>query len=111
MTTDFQYDVFLSHNQADKPQVRRLAERLRAANLRVWFDELVIQPDDDIYLAIERGLEALRTLVLSHFPAVLGSDWVMLECSTGGRGNLPVPKPSNTGRHLIPQRKPLSTRK
>jgi hypothetical protein len=26
MTTDFQYDVFLSHNQADKPRVRRLAK-------------------------------------------------------------------------------------
>ena len=39
--TDFQYDVFLSHNQADKPRVRRLAERLRAANLRVWFPECI----------------------------------------------------------------------
>jgi len=36
---DFQYDVFLSHNQADKPRVWRLAERLRAAGRRVWFDE------------------------------------------------------------------------
>ena len=34
MTTDFQYDVFLSHNQADEPRVRRLAERLRAAGRR-----------------------------------------------------------------------------
>jgi len=34
MSTEFQYDVFLSHNQADKPRVRRLA-----AGLRVWFDE------------------------------------------------------------------------
>ena len=44
MAVEFQYDVFLSHNQADKPRVRRLAERLRAAGLRVWFDEWVIQP-------------------------------------------------------------------
>ena len=29
MSADFQHDVFLSHNQADKPRVRRLAERLR----------------------------------------------------------------------------------
>ena len=35
----FAYDIFLSYNSADKPKVRRLAERLRAANLRVWFDE------------------------------------------------------------------------
>jgi hypothetical protein len=28
----FAYDVFLSHSSADKPRVRRLAERLRAAS-------------------------------------------------------------------------------
>jgi hypothetical protein len=64
MSTERSYDVFLSHNQADKPRVRRLAERLRAAGLRVWFDEWIIQPGDDIYLAIERALEVPRTLVL-----------------------------------------------
>jgi len=32
---DFKYDVFLSQNVKDEPRVRRLAERLRAANLRV----------------------------------------------------------------------------
>ena len=42
--------------------MRQLAERLRAAGLRVWFDEWIIQPGDDIYLAIERGLEASRAL-------------------------------------------------
>ena len=30
----FTYDVFLSHNQADKLGLRQLAERLRAAGLR-----------------------------------------------------------------------------
>ena len=84
-STDFQYDVFLSRNQADKPRVRRLAERLRLANLRVWFDEWVIQPGDGPSpvgrerlaegwvrgreLPIPRGLEASRTLVLCFFPA------------------------------------------
>jgi len=79
MAIDFKFDVFLSHNQADKPHVRRLAERLRAAALRVWFDEWVIQPGDDIYLVIERGLEASRTLLLCLSPAALGSDWLTLE--------------------------------
>jgi hypothetical protein len=41
ITDTFIYDVFLSHNQADKPQVRRLAERLRSAGVRVWLDEWV----------------------------------------------------------------------
>lgn len=60
-TSTFQYDVFLSHNSADKLRVRELAGRLRSAGLRVWFDEWVIRPGDDIYLAIERGLEAARS--------------------------------------------------
>jgi molybdate-binding protein len=48
MGQEFKYDVFLSHNQADKPRVRRLAERLRTAGLRVWFDEWVLKPGDSI---------------------------------------------------------------
>jgi hypothetical protein len=39
MADRFTYDVFLSHNSRDKPRVRGLAEDLRAAGLRVWFDE------------------------------------------------------------------------
>ena len=117
MSTTFKYDVFLSHNQADKPRVRRLAERLRAAGLRVWFDEWVIQPGDgpspvgrervaegrvrDRELAIERGPEASRTLVLCLSSAALGSDWVGLERSNVGRGNLPFRDPANAGRRII----------
>jgi hypothetical protein len=58
MEAEFAYDVFLSHNNADKPRVRKLAERLRAVGLRIWFDEWLIQPGDDICLVIERGLKA-----------------------------------------------------
>jgi GTPase SAR1 family protein len=97
MNKEFQHDVFLSHNQADKLRVRQLAERLRAAGLRVWFDEWVIQPGDDIYLAIERGLEASRTLLLCLSPAALGSDWVALERST-----VLFRDPANAGRRFIP---------
>ncbi len=99
MSSEFQYDVFLSHNAKDKPRVRKLAERLRAAELRVWFDEWIIQPGDDIYLAIERGLEASRTLVLCLSPAALGSDWVGLERST-----VLFRDPSDAGRRFIPLR-------
>ncbi|MBI4328087.1 MAG: toll/interleukin-1 receptor domain-containing protein, partial [Chloroflexi bacterium] len=113
MQSEFQYDVFLSHNQADKRRVRRLVERLRAANLRVWFDEWVIQPGGSPRpsdgrgvrgegLAIERGLEASRTLGLCLSPAALGSDWVGRERSTVGRGNLPFRDLANAGRRFIP---------
>jgi hypothetical protein len=97
VSSEFKYDVFLSHNVKDKPRVRRLAEHLQAANLRVWFDEWMIKPGDDIYLAVERGLEASRTLVLCLSPAALGSDWVNLERSTGLFRD-----PCNASRRFIP---------
>ncbi len=97
LSPDFKYDVFLSHNSKDKPQVRRLAERLKAAGLRVWFDEWVIRPGDDIYLAIERGLETARVQVLCLTPAALGSEWVALERST-----VLFRDPTNKGRRFVP---------
>jgi WD40 repeat protein len=74
-----------------------LAEELRAAGLRVWFDEWVIKPGDDIYLSIERGLEAARAQVLCLSPAALGSEWVTLERST-----VLFRDPTNAGRRFIP---------
>ncbi|CAA7617228.1 TIR domain-containing protein [Magnetospirillum sp. UT-4] len=94
---EFQYDVFLSHNSKDKAKARRLAERLRDAGLKIWFDEWVIRPGDDIYLAIERGLEAARVQVLCLSQAALGSDWVALERST-----VLFRDPTNSGRRFIP---------
>src|SRR6185312_9423512 len=81
----------------DKPRVRELAEGLRAAGLQVWFDEWVIKPGDDIYLAIEHGLEAARAQVLCLSPAALGSKWVTLERST-----VLFRDPTNAGRRFIP---------
>jgi WD40 repeat protein len=97
MTGKFKYDVFLSHNAKDKDRVRSLAERLRHAGLQVWFDEWVIKPGDDIYLAIERGLEVTRTLILCMSPNAFGSNWVSLERST-----VLFRDPTNEGRCFIP---------
>jgi hypothetical protein len=83
----FEHDVFLSPSRVDKPRVRRRAERLRVAGLRVrpvtlkrsrggGFDEWVIKPGGDIYLAIERGLEASSMFVFCLSQAAPGADWV-----------------------------------
>ena len=97
MPAAFKYDVFLSHNKADKPRVRSLAERLRAADLRVWFDDWIIKPGDDIYLAVEHGLETSRVQVLCLSPEALRSEWVALERST-----VLFRDPANAGRRFIP---------
>lgn len=93
----FQFDVFLSHNHADKPRVRRLAERLKAAGVRVWLDEWVIQAGDIIALKVDEGLEQSRVLLLCISPAALASGWVALERSTAVHRD-----PANAGRRFIP---------
>jgi small GTP-binding protein len=97
MSDTFSFDVFLSHNKADKPRVQRLAERLKAKGLRVWLDDWIIKPGDDIYLAVEQGLQATRVLVLCMSQDALGSGWVGLERST-----VLFRDPSNAGRRFIP---------
>ena len=63
-STEFQYDVFLSHSGADKDVVREIANRLKSDGVRVWFDEWEIRPGDSIRAKIEDGLEHSRVLVL-----------------------------------------------
>ena len=97
MADDFQFDVFLSHNQADKPRVRRLAERLKGAGVRVWLDEWVVQAGDIIALKVDEGLEQSRVLLLCISLHALASGWVALERSTAIHRD-----PANAGRRFIP---------
>ncbi len=57
MSAEFQYAVFLSHNQADKPRVRQLAERLRAAGLGPsWLFTRSLNQYDYLAHIMPRGL-------------------------------------------------------
>ncbi len=97
MQDKFTYDVFLSHNAQDKPRVRRLAERLKQAGLRVWFDEWNIRSADVIALKVDKGLEQSRVLLFYIPPNALASGWVALERSTTIHRD-----PSNEGHRFIP---------
>jgi len=97
MSDTFKYDIFLSHNSKDKPLVRKLAERLKQSGLRLWFDEWIIKPGDDIFLQIEQGLQGSRTLILCMTPSAFESDWVGLE-----RNTVLFRDPSNKNRRFIP---------
>src|SRR5712671_2416653 len=97
MADSFSHDVFLGHNAKDKPRVRRLAERLQQAGLRVWFDEWNVRSGDIISLKVDEGLEHSRVLLLCISPNALASNWVSLERSTAIHRD-----PSNEGRRFIP---------
>ena len=77
MPAEFPCDVFHSHHHADKPRLRRLAERLKAAGvpmepgLRLWWDEWVI-PKSDLHLSSFR-IRLLHT-GRRFIPLLLG-DW------------------------------------
>lgn len=79
------YDIFLSHNRADKQWVRELARRLAAIEyngrpLRPWLDEQVIDPgplsdEQELTSALDRS----RFLGLVLSPGAVASPWVELE--------------------------------
>lgn len=93
----FEYDVFLSHSSADKPRVRDIAEKLKEAGLKVWFDEWSIKDGDDINIAIEQGLKASWKTLLFMSHAAFDSDWVEMERSTATFRD-----PANKDRRFIP---------
>lgn len=60
------FDVFLSHNSKDKPQVLAIAERLKARGLSVWVDAWELRPGQrwqgDLLAGIEKS-KAVAVLI------------------------------------------------
>jgi len=83
--TRFGYDVFLSHNRADKAWVRGLAGRLADTDyngrpLRPWLDEQVLDPgalsgEQELTSAMDRS----RFLAIVLSPSSIASPWVGFE--------------------------------
>jgi TIR domain len=82
MAGDFKYDAFLSYSSKDVDVVRELAERLRADDVRVWFDEWVVKAGAHVSDVIEKGLEQSRVLVFCMSENGFGSKWARLESGT-----------------------------
>ena len=99
MADQFHYDVFLSHSSKDKAVVRPLAERLRADGLRVWFDEWILKPGDNLPKKLDEALEESRVLALFMSANAFGSDWAQLEA-----GTFRFRDPLNRERRFIPVR-------
>jgi tetratricopeptide (TPR) repeat protein len=93
----FKFDVFLSHNRAQKDWTRELAIHLRDAGFKVWFDEWVLRGGDVGSIGMERGLVESRHVVLVLSPEFMASEWTDYETQIAL-----VLSPANRDRKLIP---------
>ncbi|MCI0490602.1 MAG: TIR domain-containing protein, partial [Blastocatellia bacterium] len=96
---DFEYDAFLSYAREDIRWCEELAERLRDANVRVWFDKWEIQAGDQLERKLNEGLEKSRKLIsvwsASYFRE--GKVWPLLEAFSRHHSD-----PLSQERPLIP---------
>jgi tetratricopeptide (TPR) repeat protein len=93
----FKFDVFLSHNRAQKDWTRELAIRLREADFKVWFDEWSLRGGEVGSIGMERGLEESRHVVLVLSPEFIASEWTDYETQIAL-----LLSPANRDRKLIP---------
>lgn len=55
-----EFDVFLCHNGADKPSVRRIADRLEEVGLLPWLDERELPPGQPWQQLLEKQIAHIR---------------------------------------------------
>jgi hypothetical protein len=67
-----QFDVFLSHNSADKPAVESIAQRLLAAGIRPWLDSWNLVPGDPWQEGLEEALDTCATCAVFLGPSGIG---------------------------------------
>jgi len=81
MTEQNQFDVFLAHNSADKPQVRIIGNKLRDLGLKTWIDEEQIAAGELFQVAIQRAFPQIKSAAIFIGLTGLGK-WQALELQT-----------------------------
>jgi hypothetical protein len=71
--------VFISHTAADKRFVRRLAERLKKSDFRIWLDEHDLIAGDPLPQSIGKALQEARVILVVVSKASVGSKWLRFE--------------------------------
>lgn len=81
----FQYDVFLSHNRAQKDWTRELARRLRDDGFNVWFDEWVLprHAGRNWITELREGVEDSSKIALVWSPEFFRQQWPTFEATIG----------------------------
>ena len=74
------WDVFICHASADKESlVRRLANALKAAGLKVWYDDFELRVGDSLRRRIDEGLVRSRYGVVVLSPNFFERTWPQTE--------------------------------
>ena len=76
------WDVFVSHSSGEKAFARNLADGLRNAGLRVWFDESELDVGDG--LRRSKGLAQSRYGIVILSPNLFGREWPERELDAHG---------------------------
>ncbi len=71
--------VFLSHNKADKPFVKKLARDLDNHRIRCWLDEAELKVGDSLIEKIRDGLDEVDYIAAILSPNSVASPWVQRE--------------------------------
>lgn len=72
-------DIFLSHSNKDKDDVRKLAQDLKNAGAKVWFDEWDIKLGKSIIKSVENGLFNSKFVGIWITKNAINSGWVEKE--------------------------------
>lgn len=71
--------IFLSHNHADKPFVRRLAADLDNQGIPYWLDEAEIKVGESLIEKIRDGIDRMDYVAVVLSPDSVASPWVQRE--------------------------------
>ena len=71
--------VFLSHNHADKPFVRRLANDLQGSGIFAWVDEFELKLGDSLIEKLSAAIDRVDYLAVILSNASINSKWVKIE--------------------------------
>src|SRR5207247_146779 len=84
--TGFRYDLFLSHNKADRNWTRNLAQHIEGDTsgppLRVFFDTWQVPPGSNIPRLLTDAIDVSRRIAFVLSPASVQSEWVGMEVDT-----------------------------